>query len=61
MWLLKYDLGKRTAHNKGNVNIQMHFATWQMITLLCSVCYDEKQTYLYFSDYNKTITHVQKT
>jgi len=26
-----------------NVNIEMHFATWQMITLLCRVCYDEKQ------------------
>jgi len=26
-----------------NVNIEMHFATWQMITLLCCICYDEKQ------------------
>ena len=38
----------------------MHFATWQMITLLCCVCYDEKQKNLYLSDYYKTITHVQK-
>jgi len=44
---------------KKNVNIQMHFATWQMITLLCCASYGEKQT-LYFSDYYKTITHVQK-
>ena len=44
MWLLKYEIWKRTAHNERNVNIQMHFATWQMISLLCCVCYDEKQT-----------------
>jgi len=25
-----------------NVNIEMHFATWQMITLLCCVCYDKE-------------------
>jgi len=64
MWLLKYDLWKGTAHNERNVNIQMHFATWQMITLLCYiVCllWWKKQKNLYFSDYYKTITHVQKT
>jgi len=45
MWLLKYELWKKTtitAYNDRNVNIQMHLATWQMITLLCCVCYDEK-------------------
>jgi len=45
MWLLKYDLWKRTAHNESNFNIQMHFATWQLITLLCCVFNDEKQTF----------------
>ena len=60
MWLFKYDLWKRTAHNERNVNIQMHFATWQMITLLCCVCYDEKTNKIFFCDYYKTITHVQK-
>jgi len=60
MWFLKYDLSKRTAHNERNVNIQMHFATWQLITLLCCVFNDKKQTNK-FSDYYKTITHVQKT
>jgi len=44
MRLLKYDIWKRTAHNERNVNIQMNFATWQMITLLCCVSYDKKQT-----------------
>jgi len=43
MQLLKYDLWKRTAHSERNVNIQMHFATWQMITLLCCVSSDEKK------------------
>jgi len=44
MCLLTYDLWKRTAHNERNVNIKLHVATWKMITLLYSVCYDEKQT-----------------
>ena len=48
MRLLKYDKWKRTAHNERNVNIQMHFATWQMITLLCCVSYDKKQTKSFF-------------
>jgi len=60
MWLLKYELWNWTAHNDRKVNIQMHNITWQMITLLCCVCYDEKQTETYFSDYYKAITHVQK-
>jgi len=59
MWLLKYELWKRTAHNERNFNVQMFFAIWQMITLLCCVCYDEKQTKTYYLDYYKTITHFQ--
>jgi len=50
MWLLKYELWKKTTYNDRNVNIQMHIATWQMITLLC--CYDEKLK-KYLSDYYK--------
>jgi len=58
--VIEIELWKRTAHNDRKVNIQMHNTTWQMITLLCCVCYDEKQTKTYFSDYYKTITHVEK-
>jgi len=60
MWLLKYDLWKRTAHSERNVNIQMHFATGQMITLLRCVVMTKNKQNLYFSDYYKIITHVQK-
>jgi len=38
IWALKENCSRHW-----NVNIEMHFATWQMITLLCCVCYDEKQ------------------
>ena len=30
-----------------------------MTTLLCCACYDKNKQILYFSDYNKNITHVQ--
>ena len=42
MWLLIYELWKRTAHNDRNVNIQMDITTWQIISLLCCVCYGNK-------------------
>jgi len=62
MWILKYELWKRTAHSDRNVNIQMYNTTLQMITLLhvCCVCYDDKQSKTFFSDYYKTKTYVQK-
>ena len=60
VWLLKYDLWKRTAHNERNVNIQMHFATWQMITLLWCVCYDENKKNLNFFYYNYKTIHMFK-
>jgi len=34
---------KKNCSQWRNVKIEMHFATWQMITLSCCVCYDEKQ------------------
>jgi len=39
----------------------MHCVTWQIITLLCCVCYDNKiKNIVFLSDYYKIITHVQK-
>ena len=61
MWLLKYDLWKRTAHNERKVYNQMHFATWQMITYYYAVFVMMKNKQkLYFSDYYKSITPVRK-
>ena len=61
MWLLKYKLWKRTAHNKRHVNVQIQFATLQMIALLCCVCYDGKQIktlfFLLLQNYNTFSKH----
>jgi len=51
---------KENSSQWRNVNIEMHFATWQMITLLCGVCYDKKIKTLFFwllQNYNTFSKH----